>query len=172
MCDNQFDVLRLNLLRKMWLNCNVFKNAVIKIKIKLPRRHGQIIDSSFKVFNLSNYLPNTIYQIMLRIDGVDGLDIESILYFNKITEIEIKTKDELNLYKQNQIVKSCEDFRSSSSKAFIFQNIDSIIDKPFNTSLKLITPKSRYPICSLFFKHANIFHFSIFYQAKSLLKRF
>ena len=137
-------------LASAWRGCPFLQRSQTFFSIKSSTGR-KIIDKSFGVFNLTNYLPNLHIPISIRFVHFNGLDIDSIIKFKHIFKLNLYL-NYFNLYKQNSLVKDCIPFeKSSNSQEFIFQRVDEYINY-----LTLWSKKSVYPICSLFFRNAFV----------------
>lgn len=167
-CKNRFNQKTLAELRRFHDGCMlplVTSNKVkhmITISIR-SSKHSPIINDSFKIFQLRNFLTA---KHGLRLINFKGFDIES-----KITvSVEwLEFHLTFDLYKQNQLVKSCADFEHSKSEEFIFQSDkrDESSNDYLINSVYFFKSQSKFPMCSLFFRKARIFNLNFFNLANT-----
>lgn len=155
-CENKFDEKMLRALGKAWKNCPSLSEMNLTVSVK-SSSHRQIVDKSFGVFKLTNYTKNQKYLINLKFLRTRGFDIVSQIRLKNFKRITFYS--DFNLYKKQNLIKSCDDFVGSNSTGFIFQ--------PSVAHFRIFKPKSSYPICSLFFRHARIRFFEIHYLVNS-----
>ena len=152
LCENIFDDTMMRQLASAWRGCPFLQSSITTFSIKSSTGR-KIIDKSFGVFNLTNYLPKLELPIIIRFLDFNGLDTDSIIKFRMIRHLMLDL-NYINLYKQNSLVKDCIPFeKSSNSQEFIFQRVDgdNYIEFLFITNKKTV-----YPICSLFFRNAFV----------------
>ena len=79
LCDNVFDSQMLNGLKRAWSNCPSLQKSVVTFTIK-PSRKRTIVDESFDVFKIGEYIDKFQKLYTLHFWHVDGFDIESLIY--------------------------------------------------------------------------------------------
>lgn len=114
---NEFDQKLISNFATKCVGCRL-KERFYYLSIKSsPRR--PIVDNSFVVLNISNYIARTtFFEIRIRFLGVKGFDIESVFYLDRVFNLRFFT--DFNLYKQNKLVKDCEQFQNSIHKGSYF----------------------------------------------------
>ena len=132
MCENVFDENMLKTLAKAWKGCPSLQCSKIHLSVKTPsssssvsNHRRDIVDESFGVFNLTNYIKKLIYPIGLTFTDLKGFDIESLILVNsKLLDTSINFYTRFNLYKQNRLIEGCQEFKGSNSRGFVFRNQD------------------------------------------------
>lgn len=159
-CENKFDGPLLNSINKTRDSCKRMQESILIFAIKQSAR-WQIVNCSFRVFKLGEIFKDQRDAISLMFLYAKGFDIDSrinVNFFNTLTFYS-----EFNLYRQNRLVRGCNDFSRSQPPGFIFyQTLETQL-----LYLRIIRPKSSHPICSDFFNGSFLEYFTLTYVAES-----
>lgn len=135
-------------------------HSLFTIAIKSSSRWS-IINDSFTFFKVQEFIAFKSIKLV----NFKGFDIESQITIGlfELAPVFIVLQMDLNLYKRSRLVKSCEDFENSKSREFIFRSNENL----FIGGIKIVRPNMKYPICSLFFRSAQLGSINLAYVANS-----
>lgn len=163
LCDNVFDSQMLNGLKRAWSNCPSLQKSVVTFTIK-PSRKRTIVDESFDVFKIGEYIDKFQKRYTLHFWHVDGFDIESLIYVRYASGLAFNS--EFNLYKNARLVTNCSR-EFNTSRGFIFQPAKNDSKGMFFPYFDITKPKSVHPVCPMFFHLARIQIFRLAYLVDS-----